>query len=323
MRTIYLDQNKWIELAKMLQGSSEGSELAQLWSRAVAAADAGSVCFPLSAIHYMELARVSNPKRRKDVGEVLWRLSGGQTIASHRTIVEHEIETALAFDHPQIQPRAFELVSKGIALAFGMTPLQVALPKPLRERLPENAWGAAQEAFDLAVERSHLTGVGPGGECAPPFRSEVNRMEFQSHLQRLHPTLADLPRKKWDDFLFATCILDILEPLERVLTRHDLSLASVSSGGRKAMKRLIEDMPSRRVDLHLHRQVARNPQFKPKKTDLEDWAGLGPAAAYCDIVVCERHFADMIRRDGFATHAVVFTDLLDLNRYLDVAAEPT
>lgn len=323
MRTIYLDQNKWIEFAKMLQNPPERPDVHRVWLQALAASEASRVCFPLSAIHYMELARVSDPRRRRDVGEVMWRLSGGRTLASHRTIVEHELECALAPEHPQLTPTPFALVSTGIAFAFGMPEVEIALPAPILARLPESARSSAQAALNLAVERSYLTGVGPGGETAPPFRSQVNRLEFQSHLERLHPTLADLPREKWDDLLLATCLLDINEPLERVLTRHNLTIGDIITDGRMALIRLIERMPSRLLDLHLHRQVARNSQFKPKKTDLEDWAGLGPACMYCDVVICEKHFADMVRRDAFSTRAAVLTDLRRLDDYLEIADQPT
>lgn len=71
----------------------------------------------------------------------------------------------------------------------------------------------------------------------------------------------------------------------------------------------VESMPSRRVDLQLHRQYLKNPQLRPRVTDLEDWAGLAPAAMYCDLLVCERHFANLVVRDGFRTRARVLTSL--------------
>lgn len=67
-----------------------------------------------------------------------------------------------------------------------------------------------------------------------------------------------------------------------------------------------------RLGFQLHRQVLRNPNLKPRPTDLEDWAGLGPAMAHSDVVVCEKHLADLVQRDGFSPPAKVLRELGDL-----------
>jgi hypothetical protein len=85
------------------------------------------------------------------------------------------------------------------------------------------------------------------------------------------------------------------------------------------MRQMLDNMPTSRIDIHLHRQVARNKQYASKETDLEDWAGLGVGAAYCDIVVCEKHFRDLISRDKFETRAKVISDLSAVARLVDLA----
>jgi hypothetical protein len=79
--------------------------------------------------------------------------------------------------------------------------------------------------------------------------------------------------------------------------------------GEKKLKQVINDMPTRRVDLHLHRQVLHNSNYRARPTDLEDWGGLVIASSYCDVVVCEKHMASMLKRDGFKTHARVEVNL--------------
>jgi hypothetical protein len=76
-------------------------------------------------------------------------------------------------------------------------------------------------------------------------------------------------------------------------------------------------MPSRKIEVHLHRQILKNPTLQPKDTDLEDWSGLGPATAHCDVVVCEKHFASLLRRDGFSPNARVITDVRKLPETLE------
>jgi len=91
---------------------------------------------------------------------------------------------------------------------------------------------------------------------------------------------------------------------------HYMETARVSNAERRRrLKTVINDMPTRYLDLHLHRQVLRNPNYASKITDLEDWSGVGVASCYCDVVVCEKHMADMLKRDRFVTKARIETDL--------------
>lgn len=59
----------------------------------------------------------------------------------------------------------------------------------------------------------------------------------------------------------------------------------------------------------MHRQVLKNEQYKPKQSDLEDWGGIGVASCYCDVVVCEKHFANLLQRDGYKPKARIETKL--------------
>ena len=110
-------------------------------------------------------------------------------------------------------------------------------------------------------------------------------------------------------WLYAILTVDIAKPLHEVVLQYGLPENIFDRLGEQGMKSVIDDMPTRHLDLHLHRQVQRNPNYLAKVKDLEDWTGVGVATCYCDVVVCEKHMADMLRRDGFKTKARVETDL--------------
>ena len=150
--------------------------------------------------------------------------------------------------------------------------------------------------------------------CGTPFATSTHARRFMEHLSTLHPKLLQLSPHSWDDALHAITMVDMIDPLNEVLEHQNLSKADIEGLGSDGVKSLIEDLPSRRIDLHLHRQVLRNPGLAPKITDLEDWGGLGPAAGHCAVLVCEKHFASLLLRDGFRPGAVVLTDLRDLHR---------
>ena len=116
---VYLDQNKWIELGKIYHKKDKSIEAQKILSEFDVARESG-VIFPISSVHYVENARISNDDRRSRLGEVMWHYSNGKTIASYRELLRYEIEVALSEFFKSIKPRKVDLIGKGISHAFGM-----------------------------------------------------------------------------------------------------------------------------------------------------------------------------------------------------------
>ncbi len=95
MLTVYLDQNKWIELSKALYRADAkpiDKENADILRAAVAA---GRVRFPISEIHLMEAYRIGDRERRLRLASVFATYSGGWFIASRQARVSYELSSAL------------------------------------------------------------------------------------------------------------------------------------------------------------------------------------------------------------------------------------
>jgi len=297
---IYLDQNKWIELARIFHGKETSAESQAMLETLQEEVREGRWILPLSAVHYLELARISNADRRRRLGAVMYALSGVQTLAAMRRIVEHEIEVALARHGFAIEVASFALLGRGIGHAFGVEfALGMGLPGELREEAIER------------MERSVLTGDAHLDVASPTFHGAEQRERFQRHLQNMKHIRDQVPRESWEDALCAISMIDILDPLNCVFDRHGLDKSALLSLDKPKLSRWLASMPIRKVDLHLHRQVLKNPQYRPKVTDLEDWAALATASVYCDVVVCEKHMAAMLQRDHFETRARIGTHLAE------------
>lgn len=100
---VYLDQNKWIELARIIYGKDQSKAAKEILVSLRAAQEVGALELPLSAIHYMETARISNAGKKARLGAVMWEFSKGTTIASIKSIVTHELEVALAMFFPRVK----------------------------------------------------------------------------------------------------------------------------------------------------------------------------------------------------------------------------
>lgn len=296
---IYLDQNKWIELAKTFYGKDKSPRAGNIKKEFTAAINSGAI-LPLSAIHYMELANISNDGRRARLGEVMWTFSKGYTIASYRELIRQEIEVGLGTIFPSIAPRKIKLIGRGSEHAFGENYSSYKLPEP----------------FNELFEKSLLTGNATLN--IPPIKSPQHQHEqrsnFLSHLKSIHETKKLLEKRKWENWLYAIAITDILKPLAEVCQSHGISKEAFEGLSEDQYKKFVDAMPTRRLDVHLHRQVLKNPKYSPKISDLEDWSGIGVASCYCDVVVCEKHFADMLGREKYSSHARIETNLNNVFR---------
>jgi len=291
---VYLDQNKWIELAKIVHGKDKSPRAIKILYELGAAIDSGCV-LPLSAIHYMELARVSNVARKARLGSVMWEYSKGITLVPYSNVVRFEIENALSKYFPQVIPNELKLLGSGISHAFGVDATSNFPPE-----------------IEAEIERSMLTGSAVLNIDPLAFRSNEHRVNFSTHLGLLHTTKNELPKSKWENWLYGIALADIRKPLAEVMTRFGIEKSVFETLGEAQLKAIVDEMPSRKLDMHLHRQVLRNPNYISKETDLEDWAGLGVASCYCDVVVCEKHMADMIQRDHFSAKARIETNIADI-----------
>lgn len=283
---VYLDQNKWIELARMFHCKDLTARAKQILGEFEAAKRDARAVFPLSSVHYVETSRVSNVGRKVRLGEAMWNFSQGITLVAYSTIVWHELEVALSKHLPQVTSGVVSILGRGYAHAFGVPPPQRILT-----------------AFAENVERSILTGNPRFGIQPPAFAGMTHRENFRQHLATLHARFENVRPGLRENWLYAMSMVDILNPFNDVAARHNLQPAALDTLGEAGLKGVIDDMPTRRVDMHLHREVLKNRAYVARASDLEDWGGLAVASCYCDVVVCEKHMANMLQRNGFATRA--------------------
>ncbi|MBQ0780906.1 MAG: hypothetical protein KBT79_08890 [Thalassolituus oleivorans] len=289
---IYLDQNKWIELARIANGVDTSVRDEKILAEFREASENGCI-FPLAATHYIEFSRIKDLGRRKRLGSFMWELSQGKTFAPYGEIVEREIEIALQGIGINIVARDADLIGVGVEFAFG---------RQLKSEL--------LDYFKVLVNKSILTGNEMlSTDPIKTINFNTQRKNFLNHLNELNEKKHQLEKAKWDDWLHAISTVDIIEPLYRVFCLHNLDKSIFENMEIENHRNFLMSMPTRKLDIHLHREVIKNDQYKPKPSDLEDWGGIGVASCYCDVVVCEKHFADMLQRNSYKSAARIETKL--------------
>lgn len=246
----------------------------------------------------------------------MWKLSKGSTVASYRDVLIHEIRAGLARYFPNIRQTSLVYLGSGMAHAFGRQRPPFRLDAAIRNRLPLAFVDAIESARQVMTEKAVISGVSPFVPEMARFGPTAHGEHFRDHLDNLGANLATVPAENREEALYGPSLGDIIQPLIAVLGEEGRGIQDLLALGVQTVTEFVDRLPSRRIDLHLHRQVLKNPSLRSKLSDLEDWGGLGPAAAYCDLVVCEKHFADLIGRDQFETHATFLTSLSDLAMWL-------
>jgi hypothetical protein len=320
MKLVYLDQNHWIDLTRTTSGKATHRDISALPSLLVQARTEGRACFPLSLAHYIETQKQHDPERRQRLASYMLELSEGRTVAPPHVVLRHEIEIALAPYFPgRVSPSPLQFLGSGLTHAadqnfdFELTwPNEAAaVPKVLR---------LAIEAKFVALARAALlSGVAPGMAAGAPLTDLGPERRFMDGLEKWRGVAGRHSARDLNRRIYSLTLGDILSDIWTVLKFHGIAQHEFAALGEKAWSAILEAMPSRRADMHLHREWAKNVILKPKESDLNDWAYLGVAVMYCDIVVTERQVANLFSR-RFATTARVIADLSELLPLID---EPT
>lgn len=300
MLTVYLDQMKWIDLARAESGHALGAGIVdplRVLKRAVAD---GRVRFPLSAAHYFETGKQRNPRRRKELAATMASLAGTLRIAPPHAIVPWEIRRALieVLDLP-ISATPIELFGRGAAHALASPTLRYTAPTEYQgHQLPDSLRRDLERRVEPEYEEMILASVTPEG-VPDEMRFALNDVKnltddrFVSGQNYVANEISKLGRGRLDDVMLATAFADIIDPLRAAARELAVSLDDdILDRGR--MGTLIDHMPSRWVEMMLRRQRQANPQKAWHGNDLNDVTALAIAVPYCDVVVTERSWSAML-----------------------------
>lgn len=307
-RIIYLDQNKWIDLARAATGKAT-PELNQVLDIVRESKRLGMNVFPLSLGHFIETNKRRDLESRSRLGSLMWELSDNWTLAAPAAIQRWELVRALSITlNRRLNERPFSVLGTGLSHASDNLDAKVHLaPDRL---LPDTLRAAFEKQADRIFTESVLTGVSPFGEPAKPDLSGPAK-KFSDGLLQARARLLNANPELQKRAGYAQVIVDMLEDIQRTLVLHDIPEAEFFGLGAEGLTRFVDAMPSIRLDMHLRQQWVRNQQLKARPSDLNDFGYVGTAAAYCDVVVTENQLADLLNRDK-KKKATVISNLMDL-----------
>ncbi|MDP1714208.1 MAG: hypothetical protein Q8L41_05630 [Anaerolineales bacterium] len=304
---IYLDQNQWIYLAQANYNSQEGEKYKLVLKKLQDLVENDKVRLPLSAYHFLETQKIRNIDRKEKLAETMSILSQGWGIAllDNVTPIEVQIAGARIFGCPlPSRPKVFE---QDLSLIWGINlqaiankiageknePMAsskeflanfkkiLATPKMIKMFLTGNIISESQLTDALA---GYKFGISNFAKLNESVRSKVKHFS-KSQLPQKRIFISDYVRGK-----------ETREFFNNALAIYDKTIDDVISLGEEETISFIESIPT--LDLETELVTMRNVHWD-RMIDENDWADIRSlviAVPYCDIVVTENFWHDLIQR---------------------------
>jgi hypothetical protein len=117
---IYLDQNKWIDLARAYYSRADGARFTATLHRLQQAIEHDGARVPVSSDNIVEIVKNGNADRRQRLAHVMATISQTRTVAPQHAITPYEIDASLSNIFPSpLQPVRPPVFGKGVQFAYG------------------------------------------------------------------------------------------------------------------------------------------------------------------------------------------------------------
>ncbi len=219
-------------------------------------------------------------------------------------------ELAMFSLNHEVRPVSY--IGKGFEHTFGRS-LNMRLEWPNPEKVPEDIKQKIENDIFEVVEDALLSGVinGSSVEHLFPKLDLSADIKFRDHLMTWKGCASSATEEELSRQIYAITYQDIFDSIFSKTVELGISTEQFVSIGEEGMNRLIDMMPTRKVDMWLRDRWARNGGLIPKISDLNDWCYVGSAIPYCDFVVTESQMDDLLSRSAVYKSKVT-SELSDL-----------
>lgn len=300
MVSVYLDQNKWIDIARAMHGRADGEQYRIALDVAQQSVSMGLVRFPLSMAHYIETWRQSDAARRGRLAQTMLAISRGSALARPPDLCDNELDALLARIGDTTLPREpWPPLGFGFGHAAGLThkltetdiDQQIEL-QHLSQRPDEFLnYGRGHKEFGERY-RAGEQQLAKGSEERDEGKDMHEAVIATSAVMEIHENIGwALDR--------AQIPADALGPIGRV--RPDLPEEQVHATVNEALpvaRAFIAELPTRDAALRLRLLRHQDRSLRWKPNDLNDIAYLACAVVHCDVVVTEKQWVHELGRSG-------------------------
>lgn len=179
--SVYLDQNKWVDLARADHGVAGSESYRQVLTDIRRAVAEQRAQFPLSTAHYFETYKAGDAARRLRLAQTMQSISGGLRIAPPQAIVPHEITQAFALVFGVDAPdEVVEVFGHRAAHSLASPALGYEVPTTFNGvDLPEQIQSQVRANVEPLMELALLSGAAPPN--MPAEMSDGMRVIIREH----------------------------------------------------------------------------------------------------------------------------------------------
>jgi hypothetical protein len=313
MEIVYLDQNKWVELARVRAGKVTSGPISDLYPELVDAVEARKVLFPLSASHVLETSKRNDLVSRVHLAETQAALSRGFAYRSRAGRLHVEVRATLhrlfGKSPPPLQDNW--AIASSFLEAFEPMDSMVASDIQAVRLARMNAFiDPATQYVDYMKTQDDLRRRMAHTKVAEGTAELVARIEERR--TRLTGETVDLRRRAYAAILF----IEHQDIFLRVLNDLGHSIEQLKAMGDQAVRALVEDVPTLDVEAEMAARL-ESESGAVKANDVFDIQSFYTAIPYSSWVVAEKASISRARQAKLdAKYRVRFSqslgDLLDV-----------
>jgi hypothetical protein len=314
-KTIFLDQNHWIYLARAVNGDPHRPEHVATAERLLRLVDRAQVRLPLSTMHLIEHLRSADVGRRQRLAEVFENFSRGWFFAAWGSIISAEISRAVAKTFRCGPVPAPIVVGRGFM--FGLSSRMRALVESQLRILPLEQVSAVAALPGALLHL--LTFPNEAGRTRQNTAIGQSGRKYAADTEQLRNLRKPASRTLVKRAQYARYTYDFQEEIGTALAVIGRRWDDWIALGPVGLTEFWDSVPSFRVDADLTLYRDRQWPRPVDPNDLGDISHLVLAVPYCDIVVVEHFWARAVAETQLATEysTDVCTDLSQLNPLLD------
>jgi hypothetical protein len=314
MRIIYLDQNKWIELAIAGKAPERAPGVYRLLEILEREVNAGRLILPLTATNLYETHKINNLERRSDIATVQTVLSRGKVFRGRHKRLEVEFNLALRPHHA--------LPTIGLAPQWFLSDVFFeAVSEWGDPRLPAVI---SDRAFSVIQNNpipwlyNYLVELPDDVRIAAVKNYSAGSQTLCAEIEARRARHANESKTMRERIQSALLMINEIDLLMTFAARTGLPWKTVADMGRENALRIINDIPTFHIEreMGVRIEAARSRAIHPN--DLRDMQSFCAVIRYADIVVAENMFSNVARQaklDGkYGT--TLFTNILSLTDIL-------
>jgi hypothetical protein len=317
MHIAYLDQNKWIDLARAVNRPAEYPESRKVLETLVERAKAKQVVLPLTQTNIYETHKINDPARRQNLAHVQATLSQGLVFRGRHKRLEMEVTDVLrrAYGLP-LTPRDPHWFLSNIffeaTLEWNDPRLGGAVSGQVRDSIRRDPARALFDYLTATPEEVRRLAVSKFSEGADKLRANV-----ETRRQRDANETMDM-RRRIQGALLVTSELDLIRSF---IAKAEIPGQTESEILRDQCQRIVTDSPTYNIEREIVVRLEAQQNRAIQENDFRDMQTFSAVVAYADIVIAENQFSSLAKQAGFhkSYRTIISPDLLALPSLLETS----